>query len=139
MSSCSLLQLTIAIRRSSIHSFLNKKMDKSTRSALSPKNKRKFFYPFDFPTLHCPDKQAPSSICRETVVTEPEITEVGARRQVEKSPLPSILPSTTAVSAFTFPVTSAFLPITTLPLELMFPLMDPSKIKSVEQLRSPSI
>jgi hypothetical protein len=29
------------------------------------------------PTLHWPSSEAPSSICRLTVLTDPEITEVG--------------------------------------------------------------
>lgn len=73
------------------------------------------------------------------MLTEPEITEVGERRQELKSPLPVTLPSITAFSAFRLPLTEAFCPIVRLPFEVMLPLMEPSKMRSVEQLRSPSI
>lgn len=73
------------------------------------------------------------------MLTEPEMTEVGERRQEVKSPFPATFPSMMALSAFKSPFTEAFCPIVRLPLELMFPVMAPSKIRSVEQLRSPSI
>ena len=91
------------------------------------------------PTLHWPSSGAPSSICRLTVLTDPEITEVGEIRQELKSPLPATLPSMMAFSAFRSPFTEAFWPMVRLPLELMFPVITPSKIRSVEQFRSPSI
>lgn len=91
------------------------------------------------PTLHCPSSEARSFICRLTVLTDPEITEVGESRQELKSPLPATLPSMMAFSAFRSPSTEAFWPMVRLPLELMFPVIAPWKIRSVEQFKSPSI
>jgi hypothetical protein len=63
------------------------------------------------PTLHCPSSEARSFICRLTVLTDPEITEVGESRQELKSPLPATLPSMMAFSAFRSPSTEAFWPM----------------------------
>ena len=73
------------------------------------------------------------------VLTEPVMTEVGESRQELKLPLPLTLPSMTAFSALRSPLTEAFCPIVRLPLELILPVIAPSKMRSVEQFRSPSI
>lgn len=67
------------------------------------------------------------------------MTEVGVSRQEVNSPLPTTLPSMIALEALRSPLTEAFWPIVRLPLEVIFPLMEPSKMRSLEQLRSPSI
>ena len=73
------------------------------------------------------------------MLTEPLITEVGERRQELNLPSPLTLPSMMAFSAFKLPLTEAFSPIVRLPFELMLPSIEPSKMRSVEQFRSPSI